>query len=526
MHQPDALQTSHTAPWAWGTGNSVWAMFCASMAGDIPGLRQLLAAEPSLVKCSWSYRNPLHFAAREDQADAVRLLLEAGSDITFTNEQWHTSARRSAEERGSVEISALLSEHLEQKFGICPAGDEVAEAVRSRDSQAIRAAVLRHGPHVADERGNKPIHWAAMTRQLQVIDLCLEAGADINAVRPDGARALDLTNGDYWYRGPRDSPRTAMKNHWTVAGYLIARGAEYDLTTACRVGDIEQVRSIVAADPAAADRDALYSTWYCGFPLRSAAKAGYIDIVRFLLDAGADPNKPEHGLAPWGGAVFDATQNSHIDIVRMLLQHGGNPNQSVESCGSPLSVASAPAIRDLLVSHGALHDPFGCAYGGHKDHLRQHCEADPQIGRDAELLRVAVDRGHLETAEVFMQSDPEILQRMQATLGDSPETTQWLLNKGMNINQVNWLDEHALHAGFDPEELPRWKAAGVNLNLIDSEHRSTPLGMAARRGRIDQVRALLDAGADPHPAGADFARPIAWAERGGHREIVRLLARA
>jgi hypothetical protein len=36
-----------------------------------------------------------------------------------------------------------------------------------------------------------------MTRQVEIIDELLARGADIEAVRSDGARPIQLTNGDY-----------------------------------------------------------------------------------------------------------------------------------------------------------------------------------------------------------------------------------------------------------------------------------------------------------------------------------------
>jgi len=61
---------------------------------------------------------------------------------------------------------------------------------------------------------------------------------------------------------------------------------------------------------------------------------------------------------------------------------------------------------------------------------------------------------------------------------------------------------------------------GADIDAIDDEYRSTPLGIAARWGRRELVSFLLDAGADPALAGATRATPIAWAERKGHQGIV------
>ncbi len=67
---------------------------------------------------------------------------------------------------------------------------------------------------------------------------------------------------------------------------------------------------------------------------------------------------------------------------------------------------------------------------------------------------------------------------------------------------------------------------GADINAIDQEARSTPLGIAAREGKRDLVALLLDAGADPAVAGAPWAMPRAWAERRGHAEVAEMLEKS
>ena len=121
--------------------------------------------------------------------------------------------------------------------------------------------------HAADERGTQPLHWAVMTRQIDLIDYLLERGADINAARPDGIRPLHLTNGDYHYRGWRDLPSIALQRHQVLIGYLLARGAAYDISTAAKIGDLDRVRELLDRDPALANQVPAYS-YYTGVPLR------------------------------------------------------------------------------------------------------------------------------------------------------------------------------------------------------------------------------------------------------------------
>ena len=523
MNQPDFLMTDNLVPWAWGAGNDVWATLQSAMQGDVAGLADLATKEPNLVRCSVHYRTPLHFAIRENQPEATRFLIEQGAEIPYaTGKGAMDNAPVMASDRGYDMMFGLLTEYLAEHHDIRPEGNEVAAAIRNQSSRESRQVVTRIGVDVADERGNKALHWAVMTRQMDLIDFCLEAGADINAIRPDGARPLDLTNGDYYYRGWRDTHPDGEPDHWTVMDHLLAKGADYDLTTACRRGDIDRVREILKGDPHVANRDALYNTWYSGFPLRSAAKAGHIEIVRLLLAHGADPNKPEHGLAPFGGCVYDATQNGHFDVVKLLLESGANPNQEVESSGCPLSVVTDDRTRDLLRKHGAINDPFGCCYYGHVDDFAIQCERNPEIANDSHLFVLAAERNK-DLVDIFLQYQPDLWQRMPATLGESREMTDWMIQNGMNPNQADWLGIHPLHRGCSEEDFATWRELGADINMIDGEHKSTPLGWAARSGKLEYAELLLKHGADPDLAGADWARPIEWAKRRGHSAVAAIV---
>jgi uncharacterized protein len=64
---------------------------------------------------------------------------------------------------------------------------------------------------------------------------------------------------------------------------------------------------------------------------------------------------------------------------------------------------------------------------------------------------------------------------------------------------------------------------GADVNYVDDEYRSTPLGYAARWGHVEMVKLLLDSGADPNKSGAPWSTPLSWARRKHHARVETLL---
>lgn len=96
---------------------------------------------------------------------------------------------------------------------------------------------------------------------------------------------------------------------------------------------------------------------------------------------------------------------------------------------------------------------------------------------------------------------------MLAALHGNLETVRVLVEKGAAINRVGWTPLHyaALSGNVD---LLRYLLDEHAYIDAESPNRSTPLMMAARHDRIDAVRMLVEAGADPTPrndAGLDAA---------------------
>jgi ankyrin repeat protein len=531
MIRPAALLKDEPLMWSPGTGTDVWAMFCAAITGDLDTIKKLVAVDPSLARSSYSYRTPLYFAVRENQLDVAAFLLDHGADPLGL--AVNDSLLEIAHDRGYAEMQSLLEKKVETSFGASPKGEAVADAIRQRDTAKVQHW-LDAAPdllHAGDMRSNQPIHWAVMTRQIDIIDDLLARGADINARRFDGARPIQLTNGDYHYRGWRDVPKDHPITPGEVLDHLRARGAYVDICTAASIGDLDRVKHLLDEEPSLANRVSDYVTYYVGSgsPLKNAAARGHVEIVKLLLQRGADPNLREEGIAPNGHALYSAVYNRHHEVAELLLRNGANPNQPVESSADALSVAIRNAdekLVELLCSHGAWRSVELLAYYGDIRTAAAVFAANPALAGDTEAFSSAAANGHGGFVRLMLRYRPDLPKRV-AVAAKTPDLTEFLFMHGMNPSTPDWLGITPLHEFARKNDLDNaalFVQHGADLHARDEDICSTPMAWAAKFGNAAMVELLLENGAKPNlEDDPPWATPLGWAIRRGHADVAAML---
>lgn len=168
MIQPDELKSDQFVLSSGGQGTDVWEMITSCISGDLQNVQKLLDKEASLSNCQWAYFTPIHFAVREGHIDIVKLLLKFGADATAKTISWQDSPLTKARDRGYQEIAELLEQHLKSTMQTSSIGSKIGQLIQERKVEQVQELIQQNpdSVHASDERGNKPLHWAVLTRQV------------------------------------------------------------------------------------------------------------------------------------------------------------------------------------------------------------------------------------------------------------------------------------------------------------------------------------------------------------------------
>jgi ankyrin repeat protein len=512
----------------------VWTMLRASRDGDLDQVMALVSRRPALVRCEYNYTPPIHFAVREGHTDLVRYLVEHGADVaSYRTYPFQDSLLTMAQDREYREMVDYLLKLAARRFPVVEGLAEFLDAVQKADVADVRRA-LADDPGLArasDDTGDTGLHRAAAIGHFDLLTLLLDAGAQVDAVRADGFRPIHcgLSRG-----------RKPALNAGAAAGILLARGAAYNIYLAAVFGDDVYVREALSRDPSLANfEESSHSR-----PISAAARRNDLEMVKMLLDYGADPSLPEEG-APLGQALWIAVYQGQHEMARLLLEHGANSNTAPESSGSALShTRKDPELRKLLLAYGAHDEPRAFdelmklldddAVEEVEKRLQEHGALDNQDAAfwGEGILAGPANRGNRAMIELLLRYGarvPDVSKWGRFYYFKHTEIARLLLDHGMNPNHMNWHHVTLLHDMAQEGDIAKARLLldhGADINAVDEEYCSTPLGFAARWGQLEMVTLLLARGADPNKSGAPWSTPLGWARKKGHTGIEADLRRA
>lgn len=421
----------------------------------------------------------------------------------------------------------------------------LASAAKNQDTQAVRA-LLQRGTDVNTPLpdGTTALHWSAQWANLDMAKLLVQAGANVNVVNDHRTTPLALSclNGD--------GAMIAFLLNAGANPNIVLPGSETPLMAAARSGSIDGLRALLAhgadvnaAEPTAGQTALMWAVAEGhpdaakvliesganvaakskkGFtPLLFASRIGDMTSVKLLLQAGVPVNDGE----PTGGsALHAAVINSHHDLVDYLLEQGADPNRDGlvrepsfgqgGTWGTPLHAAILVAnwqrtnvyftpprtfdkmrVMKALLAHGA--DP-NARMAREPPKWRSGYYDNPMP--NATPLALAASDGDVALMRLLLESgaDPHArtkgntttlmlaagLTYIQAQSRDAPgdhlEAVKMLVELGEDVNAVNDQGQTPLHAtGYSG-----WNGVveflvskGAKLNPKDKKGR-TPLSIA------------------------------------------------
>ena len=554
---------------AFVDGVTVRGLCDAVRAGDIDGVRAMLAVRPELVHLDVAEddeHRALHHAVLQRRPEIVRLLMQHGADARqgIWPHRDATSPLTIATERGYVDIVAIIRDEERRRPRVSapvadvpvPAG--LVEAFQRGDEEAVIASLDAHPSliHKSDSQGGMTaLHWASANLWDRLSTWLIERGADVSARNTTGQTPLDLVGSEDEIRSP-DRSRLIAK----LGGLLLGRGAERTVRWAIATGDADSLRTRHTEGSLANLRGLV----------THAVKSERPDMLTLLLDLGLDPDERDRvtGLEDvvysWGEPLRQCAILGQRAMAETLLKRGADANTKVYAASSAMYEAYARddrAMVELLESHGGFVDAGTAGYLGLADRLRRLFD-DEAAGRlqeglvspggtvAEELLFSAAATGNVELVQMALEhlewphGDARWQGRLMQAFGRHPEAErdryltcfQMILDRS-GVDLPSRVGRTLLHdvAAAWPRSAPMGAAerigfatilldAGAKLEVRDNLLRSTPLGWACRWGRVELVTLLLERGADSVEADAEpWATPLAWAEKMKHGAVLSVL---
>ena len=305
--------------------------------------------------------SPLFLACQMGRADLVAVAIKKGESPTALGAEGFTPLHMA----GSAAVVKLLVKrgadvNTRNEYGSTP--------LHTARKIEVARALIREGAKIdaTDGSGLTPLMDAVFHGHGDLFNFLLEQGADSRKKDSRGNSALALA---------------AQGSKVAASGYVMAMSP---FTEDWRPQDAK----FVEQEPVKGDHvqiakrlielglDVNELNRFGDTPLKGASQSrGSVEMVRLLLEHGADPN-----IAGMSG-YSSMYRLADPEIAELLIKAGGDPNGSAATQQSPLYWAAreAPAVARVLLAHGARVKRLGTAVlVGDSKLVRQHLAAMPR----------------------------------------------------------------------------------------------------------------------------------------------------
>lgn len=346
----------------------------AVKAGDLSAVRKLIASKADVNAVSGDGSTPLLWAVYDANVDMARALITAGSKVDVANNYGITPLLQASRIGDAQMMDVLLKAGADPKRTHLEGETPLMAASRSGSVPAVKLLLAR-GVDVNAADGfqqETALMWASTEDHGEVVDLLLQAGADPNRkahVNELTARKnADFPTGGFtalmWAarNGHEDTVRRLakgkadlnLKNGDNATAMMVAiYNDRFDMAkTLMDLGaDVNEGSLYVAVEMREATTDQFA---FDGSRLRpdNANKLTALDLIKLLLEKGADPLKPFSGQfhstsmpnsdrfdnAPF----FRAALTSDAEALKVLAAHMPDLDKTPVAPALPAEEGEAP----------------------------------------------------------------------------------------------------------------------------------------------------------------------------------------
>jgi ankyrin repeat protein len=398
---------------------------------DREAIRRLVQEKTDVNAAEPDGTTALHWASYRDDGESADLLIKAGANVNAANDLGATPLWTASLNGSATMVRRLLQAGANPNAALLLGETPLMVASRSGNPDVVEQ-LLAKGANVNARaaRGQTALMWAVSQTHPDVVKVLLSHRADVHA-RSESWRQMEAVS-------PHGAPEYNRE---------IPYGNNTPLMFAARVGDLASAKLLVAAGANVNDQDA----WGISV-VTLAAHSGFLDLVEFLLDKGADPNKSTAGFT----ALHEAIMRRDEPLVRTLLAHGADPQARLQAWtptrrqssdfhfepelvgATPFWLAarfSQPNVMRRLVELGA--DPLSVHRSDRIVDGKEGRAYDHKLEATTALM-AAVGMGGGGTAWV----SPDRSQREALML----ETVKLAIDLGIDVNAVNTDGRTALDA--------------------------------------------------------------------------------
>ena len=532
-----------------------WTPLHAAIYNDHPDTALLLVKRGANTETRSSQdQTPLYMASSRGFAEVVRLLIDYGADVDANCDD----RRGSNHVRWTPLLVAIYNDYsdialllLERGANTETRNDPNQTPLYMELSRGFSDVVRLSTDHGADgdakcddRRGFNHVEWSPQQAAMyndhpDTMPFLLECGADTETQISQDQTPLYMLPSRGFAEAARfsidhgadmDAKRDDRRglNH---VGWIPPQAAIYNDRPDSTLFLLERGANTVTETQSTRDQTIFYM----------ASSRGFADVVRLLIDHGADvdvkcDDLDEDSEKVWWTPLHAATYNDHPDIALLLLERGVDTETRSSQDQTPLYMASSRGLAkvvQLLVDYADVDakcgDRRGLNHVGwtplqvaiYKDHpnivlllLERGANTNTRSSQDQTPLYMASSRGSAEVVRLLIIHGADV----DVECDDLDEDSE----------KVRWTPLHAAMYNDHPDITLLLLERGANTETRSSHQ--TPLYMASSRGFTEVARLLIDRGADVDTECADrrgfnhvMWTPLYVAIRKDHPDIALLL---